>query len=527
MKKKFFYAGMMAVSIIATATSCSKNEDLSAGNNDSLIATGEQIITLDLQDTDVLASRSRPLYSTTNKGAEDVTDVKLFVFEHLDAESSGSTARMQIVNVLTVPNWNDNSTSYDFGQKHTLKLEGDDKLEKNKTYTILAVGQNEGTTENHESTPYNIIAGNLSATTIKKGLNWTVNKTNDLTGATWNASSIAGEGFLKTEAKEERISEAEIFSGISKPVTLSIESNGGFTVNVLMKRQVAGVIGYFYKIPAIVEKEDVITGNWYTKYDAVKKIRLVAHNKNTQIDLTYDLGKQKDDATNTGDEFIVNGFTKGEPDAKFENPEEDAYTVYEIDLSNWFDVANPKANDASYWYDESQYETLYFKDGLPTLGNDMNYATTDPEISTLPEDENPYTETLATPEWNNYYDIANDNPRVYTGSVLAGEFVIPFYKISNGNNNTFELQLLGGADNKILKSWNVKLDEASIDEERGDSNYKFSVYRNHLYQIGTRGSDSPDKPGTGTDNPQALDKDQELVIKINDQWEFIHDMEIE
>ena len=121
---------------------------------------------------------------------------------------------------------------------------------------------------------------------------------------------------------------------------------------------------------------------------------------------------------------------------------------------------------------------------------------------------------------------------VADGAVLAGEFVIPFDK--DETLNTFELQLVGKKkgndqgkgfatdDNDkeyILQTWSVKLDDASIDATLKDTEYHYSIYRNHLYQIGKRGG--------GPDKPQPLDKSQELVIKINDQWEFIHDLEID
>ena len=87
------------------------------------------------------------------------------------------------------------------------------------------------------------------------------------------------------------------------------------------------------------------------------------------------------------------------------------------------------------------------------------------------------------------------------------------------------MQLIN-ATNDVLKAWDVKLDPLSQGEGDGDKVY--NVYRNHLYQIGKRGSgDTPTNPGVDPDKPQPLDKDQELIIKINDQWEFIHDMEIE
>ena len=123
-------------------------------------------------------------------------------------------------------------------------------------------------------------------------------------------------------------------------------------------------------------------------------------------------------------------------------------------------------------------------------------------------------------------DPSNSTVAVADGAVLAGEFVIPFEKNSK---NTFELQLITTGDNgkvNVLKAWDVKLDPMSQGEKDGDKVY--NIYRNHMYQVGKRGSgDGPTDPGTDPDKPQPLDKDQELIIKINDNWEFIHDMEIE
>ena len=86
------------------------------------------------------------------------------------------------------------------------------------------------------------------------------------------------------------------------------------------------------------------------------------------------------------------------------------------------------------------------------------------------------------------------------------------------------MQLLA-EDGTILKAWDVKLDLLSQDKVKGDADKVYNVYRNHLYQVGKRGNgDTPTNPGVDPDKPQPLDKDQELIIKINDQWEFIHDM---
>lgn len=52
----------------------------------------------------------------------------------------------------------------------------------------------------------------------------------------------------------------------------------------------------------------------------------------------------------------------------------------------------------------------------------------------------------------------------------------------------------------------------------------YSIVRNHLYTVGTKGTNdyNPD-----TDEPQDLSKGQELILKVNDNWELIHKMEVE
>lgn len=504
MKKKFYYAAMFAAGLMTISTSCSNEDEIINEGENSEVATGEQVIVLDMQDTDVLSTKSRPLYSTENKGAENVTDVQLLVFEH----SENVATPMKLVKVLKINMWDKNSVDYNYGRKYSLKLEDGDKLEKGKSYTILAVGQDESNTSATDLAPYKIVAGNQAAAWINA--DWSTLTSSSLT---WNASSNVSEGFLLTEDGRTSTTEAEIFSGISKPVTLQFD--GGFTTEVLLKRQVAGVLGYFSKIPAMVRNEEG-DGSRLSQYDAVKKIRLVASTKNTRIDLTHALGNQKDDATEVGKENVVNGFDLASADAKYNEASTDnAYTVYEIDLAQWFKPANSNAVDGSYWYNITS--DIYY-DEAPTLGSEFKYSTTN--IGSKDQ--------TATTTWVNAFDQANDNPRVATNSVLAGRFVIPFEVADNVNVNTFELQLIGGADDSVLKSWNVKLDEMSIDQTQGDSEYVFNIYRNHLYQIGQRGNgDDPTNPGTDPDKPQPLDKDQELTIKINDQWEFIHDLEID
>lgn len=474
MKKNYFYGAMAAFGLLAFS-SCSSDDNSLVGPNPEEL-TGEQVIVLDMQDTDVLSTKSRPLLSTTNQGAEEVTDVKLLVFKVEEGKPS------TFIKEINIPSWDQISRDYNYGRKYSIRLTGDDRIKlgdaadddvtANGKIAIIAVGQNE---KKSAIAPFTwAVDKQLSGV-------WGEDLTNN---PSWNASATPGEGyaplFTTAVGQSEQPKVSEIFSGTSE--TTPIQLDGGFEAKVLLKRQVAGVLGYFSNIPATVTKDE-------KKH--VKFVRLVASQRNTQLDLTVALGDQVDDATGEGKtETVVNGFSSANADAQYietTGAANDAYIVYNIDLSKWF----TGWDDANGWSDNS-----VDKDGL-----------------------------LKAEKWVNGLDAVNKKPVVASGAVLAGEFVIPFG--INTQHNTFELQLCD-KDSKVLKAWNVKLDAVSQNNDKKDGALVYNIYRNHLYQIGQRGSgDSPTNPGTDPDKPQPLNKDQDLVIKINDQWEFIHDMEIE
>lgn len=499
MKRNYFF-GMAALCGLLAFTSCGSDDDPildGPGNNE--VATGEQVIVLDMQDTDVLSTKSRPLYSTDNRGSEDVTDVMLYIFKE-------ETGKQKLVKTIHVDNWDNTCEEYKYGRKRTIKLEGENKL-KDGTFTIYAVGQNETEVEG------NPVPFKFQGATDAPGQD---NQWKDIPGLLLSADAInnsifhnfattPGSGFpyLFTKAVSykgggdafaSRVV-GEVFSGQSKPVTLE-PGDKSVSWTVLLKRQVAGVLGYFSNIPA-EGMFDNQTECWSTK------LRLVASNRNDRLDMTIQLNKQNDDATEVGKDKIVNGFKSAndlEKDAYFKGGKDNAYIVYEINLEDWFTIGtNNGWDDVAEEIDNKKY-----------LGK--------------------------TSKWKNPYEGTNAAVTVADGAVLAGEFVIPFDK--DETLNTFELQLMGkkkgkganfeGEDEYILQTWAVKLDDTSIDAAKGDGPKHYSVYRNHLYQIGKRGGgDDPDKPGVDPDKPQPLDKSQELVIKINDQWEFIHDLEID
>lgn len=136
--------------------------------------------------------------------------------------------------------------------------------------------------------------------------------------------------------------------------------------------------------------------------------------------------------------------------------------------------------------------------------------------------------------------------QVVTGSVFGSNFVIPF-KYTDGKN-TMELQLLD-ADNKIIKTWTVSIPQSDVNNDGNKgltdaSNSIFNVVRNHMYNLGVKTSNgtktdpdpsnpNPDpkpdpkpNPEPGTDQPEDLNKFQHLILKVNDNWEVIHNMEL-
>lgn len=264
----------------------------------------------------------------------------------------------------------------------------------------------------------------------------------------------------------------EIFAGSTAQFEIN-ENQKGFTQTVVLNRQVAGTFGYFDKIPYVA---------------GAAKLQLVASNGNTGLVLggfnSFDLtGNGTGNGTNV--KYVVNGA----------NPAADK-VVYTIDLTKWFKAIKDGNND-----------------GLIDADAD---------------------------NWNKPTTITGASFK--TGSVFGGSFLIPFQK---NDNQTFVLQLTNDAGD-VLKSWAVKLpstdgqlseytlsswnsttsvfDNTPATKDVAD---KYSVVRNHLYGIGERSLDEPTTPGTDPDKPEPLNKKQELTLRVNDNWEVIHKMELE
>lgn len=307
-----------------------------------------------------------------------------------------------------------------------------------------------------------------------------VTSTDALSG---NYSDITATLKSGKDAEEVFAGDADLKINADKKITnlTDGEENG---VAVTLHRQVAGSFGYFQNIPASVNGK------------AAKTLRLVVRDKNDMLTFK-DFNSSFTDAASSTIKYYVNGSKSAAApasDAQFKDGG-NGYVLYSIDLNTWFPSG-----------DEN-------KDGL------LN----------------------AEDSWNHPSDVRT---QVVTGSVFGSNFVIPF--ALTHEKSTMELQLLD-ADNDIIKTWTVSIPTDDVNHDTTNGNVEdesasiFNVVRNHMYNLGVKTSNgtttppdpsnpdpdpNPDKPTPGTDEPEDLSKSQNLILKVNDNWEAIHEMEL-
>lgn len=255
------------------------------------------------------------------------------------------------------------------------------------------------------------------------------------------------------------------------------------SVDVTLHRQVAGAYGYFTSIPAKIGVTDVAS------------IRMVSRSKNTV--LTFGSFNRSFTTTDANVMYMVNGSVPATPTAKFLNGEE-AHVLFSASIADWF-PGGDQNNDGVY---DKQ---------------DTN--------------------------WKNHYE---GKANYLKGSVFASNFVIPFS--ATQGKSTLELQLLDATGN-VLYAWPVKLDASNAQVGKtgetasadlfgagtamgfAETADVFSLFRNHIYSIGIHkqgtSTTDPETPVPGTDQPTDLSKIQNVVIRVNDNWEALHHMSID
>lgn len=279
------------------------------------------------------------------------------------------------------------------------------------------------------------------------------------------------------EAKEVFAGEQKFTVTAPKPD----DSNQIQNVDVTLHRQVAGAYGYFTSIPAKIGETEVAS------------IRMVSRSKNTV--LTFGSFNSSFTTTDANVMYMVNGSVPAGKTANFLNGDE-ANVLFSAKIADWF-PGGDKNNDGVY------------------DNKDTN--------------------------WTQHYTGS-----YLKGSVFASNFIVPFS--ATQDKSTLELQLLDATGN-VLYAWPVKLDASNAQVgKKGETASAdlfgagtamgfaetadvFSLFRNHIYSIGIhkQGTDptNPDKPVPDIDKPTNLSKIQNVVIRVNDNWEALHHMSID
>lgn len=360
--------------------------------------------------------------------------------------------------------WKTSTTYTNHGRQLTLTYKGDERLGEGN-YKVMAVGYS-------DNSDYTYALDVTGAS---------------LTGKTYSdITATLKDG--KKDAEEVFAGDADLKIGTDKKITnlTSGEENG---VAVTLHRQVAGSFGYFQNIPASVNGKAAAT------------LRLVVRDKNDVLTFNnFNSSFTANGATGSTIKYYVNGSkstSAATADAKFNN-NEDGYVLYSIDLNTWFPGGDHN-NDGVLNDKDTNWK---HPDGVKT--------------------------------------------QVVKGSVFGSNFVIPF-NYAEGKS-TMELQLLD-AKNNIIKTWTVSIPESDLNKVAANGATDatasiFNVVRNHMYNLGVKTSTGtttppdpsnpdpdpnkpdPDKPKPGTDEPEDLTKSQNLILKVNDNWEAIHKMEL-
>lgn len=415
---KKYFMSVAALAGMMSLAACSSDDIVSPADNDV------QTIKIAVASTGDKSTRGRDLNS--EEPGQNIENVAVVIRDKANT----------VVYQKVITDWKAASSIYTdngHGREYTLKLEKGQRLKAGE-YTITAVGYTAADFKNN--TIVNATEGEFPG-----------NFTAEVADNKAPQEAFAGESSIKL---------LEDYAAINPSVTLH--------------RQVAGYYGYFTSIPVKVNNK------------TVTNVRLVARSKNTK--LTY--GNFNSNFTTTNDKimYVVNG---SEPattkDAKFNgSAENDAYTVYNIKVDEWFTTGDTN------------------KDGI------------------LDEKD----------DWINAL-AAKGYLTTQKGTIFAGGFAVPFAATTAA---TLELQLLD-ASGEILKSWTVEMAAAQSAGQGVDgvaltvpeTTQNFSFFRNHMYTLGKK-VDNTNTPGTTPDQPEPLDKSQSMILRVNDNWEVINRMTI-
>lgn len=543
MRKQVWFSALAAGVLLFSAC---KSEDVPAqGGNES---ANDQKLVLNLATGGNQASRAgRPLLSSA--AGQDIDKLTLFF---IDGEGN-----IALKKEISSAEWHNGATAYDKGMQIEISLKGSNGEALTAStvgtkYTVYAVGYSERTAYNN---------GFLNGSLTKDAA---FTQTDNFWAQT---AENTGEEIFAGEAKITAIQ-----NGSTNETCLIQTSESGATYpespamavpSIVLNRQVAGVTGYFTNI-----RTGKMTAGTGLTAEPVK-LRLVASGRNNRV--KFEKLVSGETTTSTTVNYVINGAQNGDldnakVDARFLNSStNDAYVVYEVNLADWFNYGGESGRSTFADCDLNGDGVVGFEDAIAYVYGKGNVAKLQGD-----DLKNTWSEAIqgkkvsigAEPsevQCNKLSDFwaipaSNKGQQLVAGSVFAGEFLIPFAQATG--KNTFELQLLD-KDGQILDHWNVRIPEDEmytltnvpspstgtiISAKYDISTSIYNVFRNHVYSLGLKAQDTdggpvdptdpvtPDpkpEPDDDKDEPSDLSVGQNLLINVNDQWEIIHQMEID
>lgn len=538
MRKQVWFSALAAGVLLFSAC---KSEDIPAqGGNES---ANDQKLVLNLATGGNQASRAgRPLLSSA--AGQDIDKLTLFFIKE-----DGNIA---LKKEISSAEWHNGATAYDKGMQIEISL----KASNGENLTASTAG-----------TKYTVYAVGYSEDT-------------DYDNGFLNGSLTKGAAFTQADnfwAQTEEKTGEEIFAGEAKITAIQNgstnetcliqtpesgadypESPAMAVPSIVLNRQVAGVTGYFTNI----RTGRMQAGSTGLTAEPVK-LRLVASGRNNRV--KFENLVSGETTTSTTVNYVINGAqnsaldNNAKVDARFLNSSEnDAYVVYEVNLADWFKYSDAQTvTGKGVLAERSSFADCDLnKDGVVGFEDAVYYVygkkPSDEELKNWLTDlkgengKNKLSDFWAIPE-------SNKGQQLVAGSVFAGEFLIPFAQ--KAGKNTFELQLLDN-DGQILDHWNVRIPEGEKYNKSTDGSVStgviataesdistsiYNVFRNHVYSLGLKAKDTDDGPVDPTDpdtpdpkpepdnddEPSDLSVGQNLLINVNDQWEIIHQMEID
>lgn len=541
MRKQVWFSALAAGVLLFSAC---KSEDVPAqGGNES---ANDQKLVLNLATGGNQASRAgRPLLSSA--AGQDIDKLTLFFINEDD--------KIALKKEISSAEWHNGATAYDKGMQIeiSLKASNGENLTASTDgtkYTVYAVGYSEDTDYDN-----GFLNGALTkgATFAQAGNFWA------------QTAEKTGEEIFAGEAKITAIQ-----NGSTNETCLIQTSESGATYpespamavpSIVLNRQVAGVTGYFTNI-----RTGKMTADTGLTAEPVK-LRLVASGRNNRV--KFESLVSGETTTSKTVNYVINGaqnsdlVANAKVDARFLNSStDDAYVVYEVKLADWFKYGDAQTvTGEGVLAKRSSFADCDLNgDGVVGFEDAVYYVygkePSDEELKNWSTDlkgengKNKLSDFWAIP-------TSNKGQQLVAGSVFAGEFLIPFAQ--KAGKNTFELQLLD-KDGQILDHWNVRILEGEQYNKPEDGGVStgviataesdistsiYNVFRNHVYSLGLKAQDTdnggpvdptdpttpePDpkpEPDDDKDEPSDLSVGQNLLINVNDQWEIIHQMEID